>query len=480
MMLHRIISPLKDSINNFPNVNVRNIKSNSKKVKKGDLFVAIPGNISDGNNFIDEAIELGASAVITNNKKVKEKTIPHIIVDNTRKTLSKVASSFYGNPSKHLKIIGITGTNGKTTTASLVYSILKKAKIKVAQIGTLGIKNEKEIKPNSLTTPDAITLQKTFSHLLENNYTHVVMEVSSHSLSQYRVNNVDFDLAIFTNLTPDHLDYHKDIESYFLAKSKLFKMLRSDAIAIVNNSSKFGKRIIKECKSHHITYSNTTKSEIVFDNLRIEMNGINGKIKVRDKIYKVKSRLIGDFNSENIVAAVSCAHFLRINRNIIEKGIEKCQTVPGRMEIFKIKTGANIIIDYAHTPDAYEKVLFNICRLNTNFKNLYVLFGAGGDRDKLKRKQMGTIVENYATHAFIVPDNPRTEDPVQIFKNIKSGFKKNNYTLFNDRDIGIKTVLSNLKENDIVVILGKGRENYQIIGNDKIYQSDLDIIKSFQ
>ncbi len=480
MMLHKIINPLKDTINNFPNVNIKNIKSNSKEVKKGDLFVALHGNIVDGNNFIDEAIGLGASAIITSNRKIREKAIPHIIVNNARETLSKVASSFYGDPSKHLKIIGITGTNGKTTTASLIYSILKSAKIKVAQIGTLGIKGEKEIKSNSLTTPDALTLQKTFSYLQKNDFTHVVMEVSSHSLSQNRVDNVDFDVAIFTNLTSDHLDYHKNIESYFLAKSKLFKMLRPDAIAIINNSASFGKRIVKKCKSYNLTYSATNKSDVIFESLEVKMVGINGSININDKTYKVKSRLIGDFNSENILAAVACAHSLNIENDKIETGIERCSSIPGRMEIFKITSGAKVIIDYAHTPDAYEKVLVNIRELNPNFKNLYVLFGAGGDRDKSKRKKMGSIVENFATHAFIVPDNPRTENQVDIFKNIKSGFKKSNYTLFKDRDLGIKTVIGNSKESDIVVILGKGRENYQIIGESKVYQSDFDIIKSYQ
>ena len=293
------------------------------------------------------------------------------------------------------------------------------------------------------------------------------MEVSSHSLSQNRVDNIDFDIALFTNLTSDHLDYHKDIESYFRAKSILFEMLRSDAIAIVNNSEIFGKRIIRKCKSHHITYSAKNKSDIIFDNLKINMDGINGKINISDKTYKVKSRLIGDFNSENILAAVTCAIFLKIETDKIEKGIEKCSSIPGRMEIFKVESGAKVIIDYAHTPDAYEKVLFNIKELNLNFKNLYVLFGAGGDRDKSKRKKMGSIVETFATHAFIVPDNPRTEDQVAIFKDIKSGFKKNNYTLFDDRDLGVKTVIGNSKESDVVVILGKGRENYQIIGKKK-------------
>ena len=479
MMLHKIINP-EETLNNFPNINIKSIKSNSKEVTKGDLFVAVNGNNVDGNNFIDEAIKLGASAIITSNKKVEERAIPHIIVNDVRKTLSKIASSFYGDPSKELKIIGITGTNGKTTTASLIYSILKNAKVKVAQIGTLGIKGEKEIQTNSLTTPDALTLQKTFSSLIKNNFTHVVMEVSSHSLSQNRVDNVDFDIALFTNLTSDHLDYHKNIESYFIAKSTLFEMLRPDAIAIVNSSASFGKRIIKKCKSHYITYSARNKGDIIFDNLKVKMDGINGRINIGDKNYNVKSRLIGDFNSENILAAVACAHFLKVETDKIEKGIEKCLRIPGRMEIFKVASGAKIIIDYAHTPDAYEKVLFNINELNPNFKNLYVLFGAGGDRDKSKRKKMGSIVETFATHSFIVPDNPRTEDQVAIFKDIKSGFKKNNYTFFEDRDLGLKTVIGNSKESDIVVILGKGRENYQIIGKNKVFQSDLNIIKSYQ
>ena len=255
----------------------------------------MPGLINDGSHFIGEAITLGASAIITKNKRTENDIVPHIIVDNPRKTLSKVAAKFYGEPSKSLKVIGITGTNGKTTTASLIHSIFKEAKVKIAQIGTLGIKDGKKLKKSALTTPDAITLQKTFSNLLKDNFTHVVMEVSSHSLAQHRVDDIDFDVAIFTNLTTDHLDYHKNMESYFLAKSKLFKMLGQNATAIINNSSIFGKRIIKRCKSKNITYSIEGQSEIFFEKVKIKMDGIDGFLRVKDKNYRVKSSLIGEF-----------------------------------------------------------------------------------------------------------------------------------------------------------------------------------------
>ena len=478
--LHNIIRPLNKNLKNYPNLLINNIKSDSNKVLKGDLFIAISGNKVDGHNYIKKAINAGASAIVTNNLNIKEISIPQIKVKDSRIAISKIASEFYGKPSKKLVVIGITGTNGKTTTACLITSILKEAGYKVAQFGTLGIMADEIKSKNSLTTPDPITLHKNFSILLKKKFTHIVMEVSSHALDQYRVNDIDFNLAIFTNLTEEHLDYHKSFNSYYLAKSKLFEMLSEKAISVINNSSKYGTKLNFISKGISTTFSNSNKSDIYFKNLKLSLKGIYGTVIANDKKYNIKSNLIGDFNSENILAAISCAHMLKIKKNIIQNAIKKCKSIAGRMEVFNLKSGAIAFIDYAHTPDAYKKVLNTLKKLIPSSNNIYVLFGAGGDRDKLKRPKMAAISENFAAHSFIVPDNPRFENPDKIAKDIISGFINNNYTVFKDRDNGLKTVLNKSKENDVILILGKGRENFQKIGNKKIYQSDLDIIKNYQ
>jgi len=479
--LYDIVFPLKVDITKYPNLKVKGIKTDSNKVTKGDLFIAIKGNNYDGHEYISQAVKSGACAIITDSQNFETMHSHQIKVENSRIALSSIAANFYNNPSKKLQVIGITGTNGKTSTAFLITSILKEAGIKVAQIGTLGIITDKKITEKGLTTPDPITLHKTFSNLEKNGFTHVVMEVSSHALDQHRVANIDFDLAIFTNLTQDHLDYHKSMHSYYLAKSRLFKSLDKKAISIINNSSEYTEKLKKASNCKVITFSKTKNSDFYFDNnLSITLNGINGQILFKNTRYKIRSKLVGDFNCENILASVSAAHMLKIKKEAIELGIQNCHVIPGRMESFDLSSGAKAIIDYAHTPDAYQKVLESINKTVFGLNNIYVVFGAGGDRDKLKRPQMAQISEKFATHTFIVPDNPRKENPKTITSDIIAGFSCNNYSLFENRQKGLEKALSLARRNDLIVILGKGRENYQKIGNLKIQHSDLKVIQNFQ
>jgi len=475
-IVHNIV-PLGQDV---PNTLINGLTVNSNDVNEGDIFIAIPGTRVDGHNFIAEAIDKGASAIISNGRDLGKLPVPQIKVANPRRAASIVASEFYGHPTKHLIVIGVTGTNGKTTTASILKSILDTVGYKVAQIGTLGLIADDFEHIKTLTTPDPITLQKLFSKLNKANYSHVVMEVSSHALDQFRVADVDFNIAVFTNLSPEHLDYHASVESYFQSKLRLFTMLALNSTAIVNISDSFGKRVSEKSPAPVIPFSENNDNSIHYQKKETSIKGITGEITAGKKKYLIKSKLIGDFNSENILAAVSVAHALGENKKDIENGIQNCDSIPGRMESFCLSSGAIVLIDYAHTPDAYLKVLSTIKQNLSESGNLYAVFGAGGDRDKTKRPQMAEIAEKFAKHCFITPDNPRTEKPEKIAKEISVGFKGSDYTIFHDRGSGLKAALGRARKKDIIIVLGKGREQYQDIMGAKIFYSDIEIIKEYQ
>jgi UDP-N-acetylmuramoyl-L-alanyl-D-glutamate--2,6-diaminopimelate ligase len=306
------------------------------------------------------------------------------------------------------------------------------------------------------------------------------MEVSSHALDQYRVADIEFDAALFTNLTPEHLDYHASIEAYYQAKARLFRMLPLESTAIVNESDPNGLRMAEETNAPTLTFSRSNGNSIHFSDLNISISGIHGNIIAGHITYEIGSSLVGEFNAENILGAVSVAHALGIEKEMIEDGIKKCSAIPGRMESFPLANGAKAIIDYAHTPDAYEKVLGTLKEVSLDDSCLYVVFGAGGDRDASKRPKMARIAEIFATHCFVTPDNPRTEDPDQISKEIIGGFSGSNFTVFKDRRAGLEDALNRSEKNDIVAILGKGREEYQDIKSKKEFYSDLEIIRRYQ
>ena len=378
-----------------------------------------------------------------------------------------------------MKIIGITGTNGKTTTASLISSILIEAGHKVAQIGTLGLTAKGFKKRKTLTTPGPVELHKIFNDLYRENFTHVVMEVSSHALDQFRVADVDFDIAVFTNMSEEHLDYHKNMEEYFKAKSKLFQMMTIKGTSVINYEKRYGQKMAKQSAAPVLSFSKKGGADIIFESLKCSLEGIKATVNTGKKSISINSKLIGEFNAENILCSISVSIAMGVDPDRIKIGIERTSNVAGRMELFKTKESKLILIDYAHTPDAYKRVLSMLNQFISDKNKVFVVFGCGGDRDKSKRSEMGSIAEAYSTKIYLTPDNPRNEEVDKINSQIVSGFKRDNFEINNDRGKAIDKAIKEMDSGDLLALLGKGRENFQDIKGEKIPYSDFNIIQNY-
>ena len=446
---------------------IKGVTSDSKAVKKNFLFVAIKGNLHDGSCFIKEAISNGASYIIAQGKLPIALKVPNdvkfILVKDARKFLGLACAEFYRYPSKKVKVIGITGTNGKTTISYLIEAIAAKAKYGCGVIGTINHRFKNKVIIAKNTTPGANQLQELLSKMCTGGIKYCAMEVSSHALDQDRVEGVNFSSAIFTNLTQDHLDYHKNLENYFQAKSRLFRKLPSSSVAIINNDDLSANRIKRLTCAKIITYGIKNKSDLMAKDIQYSIKGLQFVLVGKKIKAKISSGLVGEHNIYNILAAIAWGISENIAFKNIVSALNKFKNVPGRLEKVKNKKGYNVFVDYAHTPDA----LFNIITALRPLvkKKIIVIFGCGGQRDKLKRPKMGKVVTQLADYAVITSDNPRSENPLLIIKDICRGILKNNFCVIPDRFLAIKKGLALIGKDDCLVVAGKGHEDYQIFKN---------------
>ena len=456
---------------------VSGITSNSKEVQPNFVFVAIQGVNVDGNQFIEEALNKKAVCVISDSNDVEE-TDRIIKVENARKALTCLASNYYGNPEKHIKTIGITGTNGKTSTTLILKDILEADGKKVIQIGTLGVIPDITNLNLSLTTPDSIFLFQILHHAVKEQFDYAVLEVSSHALSQNRVDSIAFDAVGFTNFSLDHLDYHKSLENYFNDKKKLFNLIKDGNNPLVLSDSSYGEDICKDYPNSKKISLKNNQADYFCTEFSINQEGITGTMVSGNCSLEINSELKGRYNLENIILASSIALELGVQPSIVEKGINNCNYISGRHENISKPGFPDIIVDYGHTPDAYVNMLSSLKEIYPN-KKIKVLFGAGGNRDQSKRTEMAKAVEQFATECYVVPDNPRFENINDINNDVVKGFSKEMFTVFDDRKKGLLIALEHLDADDILVIFGKGNEEFQEINGKKLYYSDRKIIESF-
>ena len=478
MKLDELIEHLdyKD-LENFKNVEVTGISYNSKTTKPGDIFVCLTGEYTDGHEYAQNAIENGAVALLVEHKVDAGKT-PQIIVSSTRHKIADIADRFYSSPSKGINLIGITGTNGKTTVTHLIQKILEENGQKCALIGTLGYKltSGGEYRDAKHTTPQAPELQATLRMIKDvEKIDNVVMEVSSHALEQNRVGGCLFNGAVLTNLTQDHLDYHITMDNYFEAKALLFKGLQEGNFAVINLDDNYAERFLSVIPEgvRIFTYGVKKDADIKAKDIHFSLNGAEFTLALKNEEYKVNLHMNGMFSVYNVLAAVTASTAMGIEIKTSLKALENVKGVAGRFEVVAKKP--LVIVDYAHTPDGLENVLNSAREITPDDGKLICLFGCGGDRDATKRPKMGAIAEKIADKIIITSDNPRSEDPQQIITDIIAGLKNvNPETVIVEPDRGhaialLKTISGN---NDVVVIAGKGHENYQILKDRTIHFDD--------
>ncbi len=450
---------------------IKGITQNSKEVQEGWVFVAIKGSSTDGHNFVQEALSRGASLVfVERDVGIKDERINK--VEDTRRLLGELANQFFGRPSERLKVVGITGTNGKTTSSHLVESVLNAGGIPTGLIGTIYYRfKDKIYEYEGRTTPDPIQWHRTLKQMLEDGAEAVACEVSSHALDQRRVWGTKFFITAFTNLSQDHLDYHGSMENYFRAKLRLF-VEYSQEYSLINIDDEYGRRILEELKGKAITYGREGNLRIIDFETSIE--GSKLTLEWEGRTYKFFSNLRGEFQAYNLSLGILVGFLFGLDAETIQQGVKRV-IVPGRFETF-FKEGKLAIVDYAHTPDALEKVLITARRLTKD--KLWVVFGAGGNRDKTKRPLMGKVAEKWADFVVITSDNPRWEEPEAIIEDILKGIEqKKKVFVQKDRKEAIKFALQNAKEGDVVLIAGKGHEDYQEIKGVKYPFKDQDVVK---
>lgn len=488
MRLEELIEKLKyEELINFEDVEITGISYNSQTTKSGDIFACLVGEHSDGHDYFKSAVESGARAFFV--EKELETHLPQVVVKSTKRQIADIANKFYGFPSKSLNLIGVTGTNGKTTVTHLVQKILEtkspksgekigeKGGEKCALIGTLGYKlfSGDDYKEAKHTTPQAPELQATLDLIKKNKIKNVVMEVSSHALEQNRVGGCVFKGAVLTNLTQDHLDYHITMDNYFDAKAILFKGLKPGSFAVINADDEYAKRFLdiipKGVKV--LTYGIKNSADVMAKDVEFSLSGAEFTCETKDKSQRVKLQMNGMFSVYNVLAAITVGLSLEIELSSCIKSLETTKGVAGRFEV--VSKNPLVIVDYAHTPDGLENVLTAAREITPKGSKLICLFGCGGDRDATKRPKMGAIAERLSDKIVITSDNPRSEDPQQIITDVLSGLKSiNTQKVFveADRKKAIELLKTICDKKDVVVIAGKGHETYQILKDKTIHFDD--------
>ncbi|WP_417889358.1 UDP-N-acetylmuramoyl-L-alanyl-D-glutamate--2,6-diaminopimelate ligase [Xanthomarina gelatinilytica] len=461
------------------NLSVKHMDFDSRNISEHDVFVAIKGAVSNGHEFIDTAIEQGAIAIVCEilPENIKE-GITYVQVESSSKALAIMASNFYQNPSENLKLVGVTGTNGKTTIASLLYQLFKKAGFKVGLLSTVRIMVDNKAYKATHTTPDPLTINKYLKEMNDEDVAYCFMEVSSHGIHQHRTEGLHFQGGIFTNLSHDHLDYHDTFAEYRDVKKTFFDQLPATAFALVNVDDKNGLIMLQNTKAKKYTYALKGYADYRAQILENQLNGLLLKINESE----VWTRLIGNFNAYNVLAIYATAELLGLEKVETLRMISELESVAGRFQYLISDNKITTIVDYAHTPDALKNVLETINSIRTKNEELITVFGCGGNRDKTKRPKMGHIASALSSKVIITSDNPRNEAPESIMEDIEKGIEPQNFKKvlsIADRKQAIKTACQMANPNDIILIAGKGHETYQEIKGERFDFDDFKIVKEF-
>jgi UDP-N-acetylmuramoyl-L-alanyl-D-glutamate--2,6-diaminopimelate ligase len=452
---------------------ISSIEMDSREVKQGSLFICIKGYTVDGHDYVNQAEQKGAVAILA--ERPIKTTIPVVYVNDSKRAMAILANAFYDHPTQKMQLIGITGTNGKTSTTHMVEKMMNVAGKKTGLIGTIHTKIGEQTFEVKNTTPESLTLQKTFSKMVDQHVDTAIMEVSSHALDLGRVHGCDYDIAVFTNLTQDHLDYHGTMVEYRRAKGLLFAQLgntfnpNKPKYAVLNNDDPASDEYKRSTAAYLITYGIQKPSDIMASSIEMKNTGTSFKLSIYENTFPVEIKLVGMFSVYNVLAAVSTAVAAKIPVTVILETLNELESVQGRFELVQAGQEFAVVVDYAHTPDSLENAIKTLKHFAKG--SVIVIVGCGGDRDKTKRPIMANVTAELADVAIFTSDNPRSEDPHQILKDMEEGVKGKSYMSIIDREEAISYAVRLAKKNDIVLIAGKGHETYQIIGQ-QVYDFD--------
>ena len=472
MKLFELTKNLECQIYGDEEIEIEDIVYDSRKVKNGTMFVCLKGENADGHDYIKSAEQKGAKVVVCERKM--EVDVTQVVCRSTRKALSILFANFYSNPQKDLKMIAITGTNGKTTSSFLIKNILEEAGKTVGLIGTQGAFIGQQFFETGMTTPDPEMLFKLLFEMKENGLEFVVMEASAHALELDKLEGIVFEVGLFTNFTQDHLDFFGTMEKYKQSKLKLFssKMIKS---AVLNFDDPVGKEIAECIDVPYVSYGLYSPCDIFAIDVSRKISKTEYVVNLLDNVFDVRSNLLGEFNIYNSLGSAGTCALLGVNERDIKKGLESLKSVPGRLNSIQLSNGATAIIDFAHTPDGVEKVLTALS--NMPFKRIITVVGCGGNRDKSKRPQMGKIAEDLSDFVVLTSDNPRFENPELIIDDIEFGMRKSTHTRFADRTIAVRHAIEISRSGDAIAILGKGAEEYQDINGVKSPYNDFEVVR---